>query len=201
LSLALAGEAERATADTSLAVARGLNDPFSLALALYYASAVAQFLGDVPLAARHAEAGRQLATEHDLALLKAWSTGVTGWCAAERGDPNRGIILLTEAITALEATQSRQFKSYLLGLLADVHMKAERHDDAMKAVEDGMALAEAGGERFYSAELYRLHGELLARPLYAQNARPRRRCASPSRLPSSKERRPWSANVSMHRWL
>jgi DNA-binding winged helix-turn-helix (wHTH) protein/predicted ATPase len=170
LSLALAGEEQRAraTADSSLSVARGLNHPFSMALALYYASAVAQFLGDVALAARHAEAGRQLAMEHDLALLKAWSTGVTGWCAAENGDPNRGIVLLTEAITALEATQSRQFKSYLLGLLADVHIKAERPADAMKAVKDGIALAEAGGERFYSAELHRLHGELLARPPYGQ---------------------------------
>jgi predicted ATPase len=205
LSLALAGEEERAraTADTSLAVARGLNDPFSLALALYYASVVAQFLGDVALAARHAEAGRQLATEHDLALLKAWSTGVTGWCAAESGDPNRGIILLTEAITALEATQSRQFKSYLLGLLADVHMKAERHADAMKAVEDGIALAEAGGERFFSAELYRLHGELLARPLYGQ----KRKAEMSFRLAIEVAKRQgaatleYKANVSMRRWL
>jgi DNA-binding winged helix-turn-helix (wHTH) protein/predicted ATPase len=173
LSLALAGEGERARAmaDSSLAVARGLNDPFSLALALYYASAVAQFLGDVALAARHADAGRQLATEHDLALLKAWSTGVTGWCAAESGDPKRGIALLTEAIAALEVTQSRQFRSYLLGLLADVHMKAEHHADAMKAVKDGIALTEAGGERFYTAELHRLHGELLARPPYGQKRR------------------------------
>jgi hypothetical protein len=83
---------------------------------------------------------------------------VTGWCAAENGDLNRGVVLLTEAITALKVTQSRQFKSYLLGLLADVHMKAERPADAMKAVEDGIALTEAGGERFYSAELHRLHG-------------------------------------------
>jgi adenylate cyclase len=34
----------------------------------------------------------------------------------------------------------------------------------MKAVDDGLAVAEATGERFYSAELHRLRGELLARP-------------------------------------
>jgi len=33
----------------------------------------------------------------------------------------------------------------------------------MKAAEDGIALAAGGGERFYTAELYRLRGELLAR--------------------------------------
>ena len=89
LSLAFAGEEERARsmADSALAVARSLDDPFSLALSLYFASAVAQVLGDVALAAQHAEASRQLATEHDLAMPKAWSTGVMGWCAAENGDP------------------------------------------------------------------------------------------------------------------
>ena len=41
-------------------------------------------------------------------------------------------------------------------------MKAGHHAEAMKAVKEGMALADATGERFYSAELHRLHGELLA---------------------------------------
>src|SRR6266853_319074 len=85
LSLALAGEDERARAmaETSLTVARSLNDPFSLALTLYFASAVAQVLGDVLGAAQRAEASRQIAAEHDLAVVGAWSTGVAGWCAAE----------------------------------------------------------------------------------------------------------------------
>ena len=33
----------------------------------------------------------------------------------------------------------------------------------MKAVQEGLAVAEATGERFYNAELLRLRGELLAR--------------------------------------
>ena len=166
LSLALAGREDwaRATADRALAIARNLNDPFSLALTLYFASATAQVLGDVGLATQHAEASRQLAIDHDLVVARAWSTGVTGWCAAECGDSDRGIALLTDAIAVLQATQSRYSLSYLLGLLADAHMKAGHHDDAMTAVDEGIALVEASGERYYSAELHRLHGELLARP-------------------------------------
>jgi DNA-binding winged helix-turn-helix (wHTH) protein/predicted ATPase len=165
LSLALAGEEERARmmADTSLAAARRLDDPFSLALSLYFASVTAQVLDDVALAARHAEASRQMATEHDLAMPRAWSTGVMGWCAVETGDPAGGIALLTEAVTALEAAHSRHFMPYLLGLLSQAHMKVGHHADAMKAAEDGIALAAGGGERFYTAELHRLRGELLAR--------------------------------------
>jgi hypothetical protein len=52
LVLALAGddEAARAMIGRSLAVARSLDDPFSLALTLYFTSAAAQMLGDVALA-------------------------------------------------------------------------------------------------------------------------------------------------------
>ena len=105
LALALAGEEKRArsTAENALAIARSLNDPFSMALTLYFASATAQVLGDVTLAAQHAEASRRMATEHDLATPRAWSTGIIGWCAAESGDTERGIRLLTEARVARRA--------------------------------------------------------------------------------------------------
>jgi predicted ATPase len=172
LSLAFAGEEERARsmADNALAGARGLNDPFTLGLTLYFASAVAQVLGDVALAAQHAEASMQLATEHDLAMLKAWSTGVFGWCAAASGAPDRGIALLTEAIAALQTMQSRHFLCYLLGLLGEARMEAGHRTEAMNAVEEGITLARAHGERYYDAELHRLRGELLARPPHDQKA-------------------------------
>ena len=165
LSLAFAGEEIKARemADGALACARRLNDPFTLGLTLYFSAAVAQVLGDVARAAEHAEASRQIATEHDLAMLRAWSTGVVGWCAAENGDPDRGIALLIEAMATLQDTQSRHLMCYLLGLLAETQIKAGHHAEAMKAIQEGIALAEARGERYYDAELHRLHGELLAR--------------------------------------
>jgi predicted ATPase len=85
---------------------------------------------------------------------------VAGWCMAENGDPDRGLTLGTQAIATLQAIQSRHFSAYLIGLLADTHLKAGHHVEALKAVEQGLAMA----ERFYTAELHRLHGELLARP-------------------------------------
>jgi predicted ATPase len=82
--------------------------------------------------------------------------------------PNRGIALATEGIAAMHAIQSRHFLCYLLGLVADACTKVGHYAKAIKAVEDGLAVAEATGERFYSAELHRLHGELLARPPHGQ---------------------------------
>lgn len=165
MSLALAGdqEAARATISQSIASARNLDDPFSLALTLYFTSAAAQILGDIPFATANSKLSVQMATDHDLAQPKAWSMGVAGWCIAENGDPEQGLALAMEAIAAMETIRSRHFLVYLLGLLADIHLKAGHLSQAMKAADDGLATAEATGERFYSAELHRLRGELLAR--------------------------------------
>ena len=165
LALALAGdtEAARAMMDRSLAAAKSLDDPFSLALTLYFTSAAAQMLGDVALATANSELSVRMATEHDLAQPKAWSMGVAGWCLAENGDVAQGLALATQAVATMRAIHSRHFMVYLLGLAADVHLKAGHQAEAIEAVEEGLAMAEATGERFYSAELLRLRGELLAR--------------------------------------
>src|SRR5262249_17157224 len=143
LSFAFAGEEERAhsTSDSALAVARGLNDPFTMALALYFSSATAQVLGDVGLSAQYAEPSQQLSAEHGFAYVKALSTSVVGWCAAENGDSDRGIGLLTDAIAQLKAAHDSQFMSYLLGLLCGAHMKAGHHAEAMKVVKEGITFA------------------------------------------------------------
>jgi predicted ATPase len=170
MSLALAGDGEgaRAMIDQSLAAARSLDDPFSLALTLYFTSAAAQMLGDLALATANSELSVQMATEHGLVQPKAWSMGVAGWSVAHNGDLDRGLQLATQAIAAMQAIQSRHFLPYMFGLLADAHLKAGHHVEAMKAVEEGFAMADATGEHFYSAELHRLHGELLAHRPHGQ---------------------------------
>jgi DNA-binding winged helix-turn-helix (wHTH) protein/predicted ATPase len=173
LSLALLGENERARAmiDDALSIGVGLKDPFSLALIHFFASATGQVLGDLQFATRHAEAGMRVSTEHGFALTRAWSTGVAGWCAAQNGAPDRGFALLAEATNVLQKMQSMAYMPYLLGLLADAQIMAGHQPQAMTAVQDAIATAESTGERFYMAELHRLHGELLAHPSIGQPER------------------------------
>jgi predicted ATPase len=162
MALALGGEDKRAREriDQSLAAAWKLDDPFSLALTLYFTSVAAQILGDLTLATENSRMGLAIATEHDLALPKAWSMGVVGWCTAESGDSQDGIALLTDAIAAMRAMQSRHFMGYLIGLLAHAQLKAGHHAEATESIKDGLTLADVTEERFYVAELYRLQGEL-----------------------------------------
>jgi len=65
-----------------------------------------------------------------------------GRAIAENGNPDRGIALAMQALAAMQAIQSRHFLCYLLGLPADACPKAGRHAEAMKAVEDGLVVAE-----------------------------------------------------------
>jgi DNA-binding winged helix-turn-helix (wHTH) protein/predicted ATPase len=169
-ALALGGDEEgtRTMLDSTLASTRGLDDPFSLALTLHASAVAAQILDDVPLAVRNAEECMRVTTEHSLPLQKAWSTGLMGWCVAENGERERGLAILNEAIAALRATQSKLFLSYQLGLLADARCKAGRYAEAMTALEEAIALVDGGGERFYAAELYRLHGVMCAHPSLAR---------------------------------
>jgi DNA-binding winged helix-turn-helix (wHTH) protein/predicted ATPase len=162
--LGLEGKCEdaRATIEAGLRVAMSLDDPFSLAVALHQTAIAAQLIGDVALATTNSEACARISTEHGLALSKTWSGGLAGWCAVENGERDRGLALLTEATDALRATQSLAFLPYFLGLLCDAHIKTEQPSEAMKAVEEAISLVETTGEHFYSAELYRLRGELLA---------------------------------------
>jgi len=166
MALALAGDvaAARAAVDTSLAAARKLDDPFSLALTLYFASAVAQMTGDVALAAARSEASMQIATEHDLAQPRAWSMGVAGWCRAVTGDVPQGLALARQAVASMQAIQSRHLMTFLQGLLADACFRAGYEAEALQTVEEAIAIAEATGERFYDAELFRLRGTLLMHP-------------------------------------
>jgi tetratricopeptide (TPR) repeat protein len=154
----------RAMINRTVAAAKSLDDPFTLAITLHFTSAAAQMLGDIPLATINSELSMQMATEHDLAQPKAWSMGVAGWCAAENGDPDRGLALATQAIATLQEIQSYHQSAYLFGLLADILLNAGHYVKAMKVVEEGLTMAEP----FYSAELHRLRGELLARAPAAQ---------------------------------
>jgi predicted ATPase/DNA-binding winged helix-turn-helix (wHTH) protein len=200
MSLALAGDDDGAHVmiERSVAAARSLDDPFTLALTLYFASAAAQMLGDISLATANSEQCMQLATEHDLAQPRAWSMGVAGWCIAENGDPDRGLALATQALATLQAIQSRHFSAYLLGLLADTHLKAGRHIEAMKAVEEGLGMAEC----FYGAELHRLHGELLARAPHGQKRRAEAAFRTAIKIASEQGARTLEhkANESLLRW-
>jgi len=162
-ALELSGEPEQASRRSAeaLALARRLGHRFSEAHALLYAARVHQFRGDWRTARDRAEEGAALAREQGFVQLQAWAAVTSGWALAEAGDVAEGLERLRAGTLTLRTLGSEEFRTYFLSLLAATLAKAGETGAALDAVGEALGAAKRSGERFYTAELHRQHGELL----------------------------------------
>jgi DNA-binding winged helix-turn-helix (wHTH) protein/tetratricopeptide (TPR) repeat protein len=158
--MGLADESAR-LGEEAVTLARSLDHPFSLGLALTFRAASAQALGDHDAAVAHADEATTIAREQGFRLMLGWCLAVSGWAAVQRGDGDRGGAWIDEAIATTRATGSDQFLSYLMASRAEAYLAAGRPGEALQATRDGIAAVARTSERFYEAELYRLRGEAL----------------------------------------
>jgi tetratricopeptide (TPR) repeat protein len=97
------------------------------------------------------------ATDHVLPHWLAWGKIVLGYLV---GDVE-SIKNMEDGITLDRAIGSRISNPTQLGLLADVYLRHGCADDALDAVERGLADIEERGEGWWQAELYRVRGNAL----------------------------------------
>src|SRR5262249_27876556 len=141
-------------------LARQIRHPFSLAFALHNANWLYQHcrLGVELLAA--AEELINLATEQGFAFWLATGTIYRGAALLLQGRLPEALPVFQKGLDAYRATGSGMFLSCYHSMLGDAHTQACRFDDARKALDEGLALAEKNDDRFQEAELHRLKGEL-----------------------------------------
>src|SRR5206468_11883932 len=72
-----------------------------------------------------------------------------------------GLPLLIKGVDAFRATGAEVRVPSYLGMLGDAYTESARFEDAHKALNEGLAVAEKNDDRCHEAELYRLKGELL----------------------------------------
>jgi predicted ATPase/DNA-binding winged helix-turn-helix (wHTH) protein len=159
----LSGQPEQAShrSAEALALARRLGHRFSEAHALLYSARLHQFRGEWQTTRDRAEEAAVLAREQGFAQLQAWASVSSGWALAEAGKPAEGLGRLREGIQTLRALGSDDFRTYFLSLLAATLARSGETGTALDAIAEALAAAERSGERFYTAELHRQHGELL----------------------------------------
>jgi predicted ATPase len=85
-----------------------------------------------------------------------------GWARSASGDTAESMALIEEGIKDWRATGATMFVPYYLGLKAEALHSAARTSEALEATIEAEALAERSEERWWRAELYRLHGVFLA---------------------------------------
>jgi class 3 adenylate cyclase/tetratricopeptide (TPR) repeat protein len=156
------GRAEegRAALAQSIARARQMEHPLSIALALV-TDLLTPIPGGLDPDPARAEAAVRFCAEHRLRNFQVWAEFGRGAILARRGDPRSGIAAMRAAIDTAEAMCSRLFRPTQLGTLAAAHARLGEIDKALALLDEALATSARTGETRAEASLYRLRGELL----------------------------------------
>jgi class 3 adenylate cyclase/tetratricopeptide (TPR) repeat protein len=142
-------------------LARSIGHPFSLGHAVDFAAFLYQYcrLGAEVEAAAEEEIA--IGTEQGFQLWSAAGTLHKGAGMLLQGRAHEALPLLLKGFNALRATGTEVRVAAYLGMLGDAYTQLGHFEDAHKALDEALALAEKNDDRCHEAELYRLKGELL----------------------------------------
>jgi predicted ATPase len=149
-----------------LAVARRLAQPFTLAMALYVSIPTTVRVGRANIASASAALTRAdeleaLIAEQNFRGFSGLGLMYRGWYHAASGEAQEGIALLDEGFAAYRKAGQNFFVSWYLTLLADAHRRAGRTAAALAQLAEALDEVDTSQERWFEAEIHRLHGELL----------------------------------------
>jgi predicted ATPase len=146
-----------------IAEARRLAHPPTLAICLSTDCRLLSLGGDGAALDERASQQIAVATEQDFPLYQVIGTIYRGWAKVNSGHLVQGMSLLRSGSNEYRATGAQTRLSYHAGLLAKACDIAGQVDEAVGHLDDALQLAEAVGERWFMAELYRHKGELMIR--------------------------------------
>jgi adenylate cyclase len=145
---------------TSVDLARSLNHPHTLVIALNFLARLSQHRGDRQATHINATSSTELAAEKGFAYWKAIGAILDGWSVADRQADS--VERISHAIAAHQATGSELSHTYFLSLLAEACWCNKDWDQGLHAVERGLRGVRDRGELVYASELYRLQGRLIS---------------------------------------
>jgi class 3 adenylate cyclase/tetratricopeptide (TPR) repeat protein len=148
-------------ARAAVAHAERLAHPHSQAYALHYACVVHLERGEHAQALEQADAAIRLSTEYGFPIWLTLSKIVRGEALAALGRKEEGLAEIERGLAEYRATGTKaSWPTHYLGL-ARTFSFAGRRDEAIGAVEQGLAAIGEFAERRVEAELYRVKGDLL----------------------------------------
>src|SRR5262249_8830438 len=100
-------------------------------------------------------------TEQGFQLWHALGTLHKGAGLLLQGRGEEALPLLLKGLHSFRATGAELRVPYYLSMLGDAYTQSARFEDARKALNEGLAVAQKNEDRFQEAELPRLKGELL----------------------------------------
>jgi tetratricopeptide (TPR) repeat protein len=134
--------------------------PFSLCLALHLVNRVLQRCRLAAEALAAAEEQMRLATEQGFAWWVTAGTIYRGAALLLVGRLQEALPAVLKGVDAYRATGSEMMMTHYYSMLGDAYRQAGRFGEALRALDEGLALAEKNDDRSQEAELHRQKGEL-----------------------------------------
>src|SRR6266540_3545945 len=144
----------------SLELARELDHPTSIIVALVWACVFRDLRREVQEVGEHARALITLSTEHEASQWLAAGTIIDGFVHAKLGQGELAIAQIRRGLAAYGSTGAHLFVPYFLSLLARACLKLGEPREGLRVIGEALERARTTGERVWEAELIRLEGEL-----------------------------------------
>jgi predicted ATPase len=152
----------QATMAEAIALAKRLNDMHGIAEALYFAACLSHYVRNPAEVECLASELIELSTRQNFALWLARGTILRGWARSASCDTVQGISWIEDGIEDWRATGATLCVPFFLALKAEALYLADRTSEALEAIKEAGTLVERSEERWWSAELHRLHAVFLA---------------------------------------
>jgi DNA-binding winged helix-turn-helix (wHTH) protein/predicted ATPase len=146
--------------DEALAYARERSHPHSTAIALDFATWLAQLGGNIRETFERAESAVKFGSEHELAYWRTRALVLRGWARAKRGELDQGIEEMRLGIKTYTAIGVTHLRPFSLVLLAEVYADAGKVETGLELLAEARTIIEETGERFWEPEVHRLRGEM-----------------------------------------
>jgi predicted ATPase len=142
-----------------------INHPIKLCMALLWAMSVFLWNDDLDTAEEYADRFVAQADKHSLAPYQTIGLGAKGELLLRRGDVEGGMILLRRSLDALRAHRYGLLTAFSSALAEGLSMTG-RGDEALRTIDEAIALVEHNRDLFGMAELLRIKANILvsARP-------------------------------------
>ena len=151
----------RQAADRARRRARQSGHTHTIAWALIATCLTAVFVEPAAEVERLANEAVALAIEHGLAMFRGQAMTFQGWALLQRGNPEAALARIHDGLSAARATQAHIFEPIFLGFFAEALAQTGALPESMTVVAEALEIADASGQNWADAELFRLRGNLL----------------------------------------
>ena len=144
--------AAQAARRDAIELARAIDHPYSLAVALAYGGITDQMRGDIPALRDTVGSLRELCDRYGFAYYREWALVLDGWSRPD----GSGIALARRGIGNLRSEGAFARMPYWLSLLADLLARGNQPDAARATLDAALADGRARGEPWWLPEVMRM---------------------------------------------